>query len=98
MTNPLHFRYMEQYYNSPYGISRHRNKMLGKPGSQDILMEIFEQGIEQRVLKALPKAVLFSLAFGPLILLMRDHINGITAMDDALTARITEACWDAVKR
>lgn len=98
MANPLHFRYMEQYYNSPYGISLHRNRLLGKPGSHDILMEIFEQGIERQVLKALPKAVLFSLAVGPLILLMRDHIIGITAMDDRLMVHITEACWDAIKR
>ncbi|MEW6333305.1 MAG: TetR/AcrR family transcriptional regulator [Thermodesulfobacteriota bacterium] len=98
IANPLHFRYMEQYYNSPYGVSRHRNRLLGKSGNHDILMEIFEQGTERQVLKALPKAVLFSLAFGPMILLMRDHINGFTILDDLLIRQITEACWDAIKR
>lgn len=98
ITNPHHFRYMEQYYNSPYGISLHRDKLLGKSGSHDILMDIFEQGIEQQVLKEFPKAVLFSLAFGPLISLMRDHIVGFIVLDDPLTEQITEACWDAIKR
>jgi AcrR family transcriptional regulator len=98
ITNPLHFRYMEQYFNSPYGISMHRDRLLGKSGNQDILMDIFEQGIEQQVLKEFPKAVLFSLAFGPLISLMRDHILGFIILDDPLIKQITEACWDAIKR
>jgi AcrR family transcriptional regulator len=98
ITNPLHFRYMEQYFNSPYGISMHRDRLLGKSGNHDILMDIFEQGIEQQVLKELPKAVLFSLAFSPMIILMRDHILGFVILDDPLIKQITEACWDAIKR
>jgi AcrR family transcriptional regulator len=98
ITNPLHFRYMEQYFNSPYGISMHRDRLLGKSGNHDILMDIFKLGIEQQVLKEFPKAVLFSLAFGPLIFLMRDHILGFVFLDDALINRTTEACWDAIKR
>ncbi len=98
ITNPLHFRYMEQYFNSPYGISLRRDRFLGKPGKHDIVMEIFEEGIEQRVLKKFPKAVLFSLAFGPLISLIRDHILGFIVLDKALIKQTTEACWDAIKR
>ncbi|TSA44747.1 MAG: TetR/AcrR family transcriptional regulator [Deltaproteobacteria bacterium] len=98
MANPLHFRYMEQYFNSPYGISMHRDRLLGKSGNQDILMDIFEQGIERQVLKELPKAVLFSLAFGPLISLMRDHILGFIILDDTMIKQIAEACWGAIKR
>jgi len=96
--NPLHFRYMEQYFNSPYGISLHRDRLLGKSSNHDFLWDIFEQGIEQQVLKELPKAVLFSLAFGPLIILMRDHILGFIIIDDALIKQFTESCWDAIKR
>jgi AcrR family transcriptional regulator len=98
ITNPLHFRYMEQYSNSPYGISMRRDMLLGKSGNHDILMDIFEQGIEQQVLKEFPKVVLFSLAFGPLISLMRDHILGFIVLDEALIKQTTEACWDAIKR
>lgn len=98
ITNPLHFRYMEQYYNSPYGISLHRDRLFGKSGKHDTLMDIFKQGIEQQLLKEFPKAVLFSLAFGPLISLMRDQILGFIVLDDPLIKQITEACWDAIKR
>ena len=98
IAHPLYFRYMEQYYNSPYGISMHRDKFLGKSGKHDILMDIFEQGIEQQVLKEFPKAVLFSLAFGPMIFLMRDHILGFIILDEALIKQTTEACLDAITR
>jgi AcrR family transcriptional regulator len=96
--NPLHFRYMEQYFNSPFGITRHRDRLMGKAGNNDILKVIFEEGISQQILKDLPVVVLFSLAFGPMIILMRDHILGFIKLDDSLIRRITEACWDAIKR
>jgi AcrR family transcriptional regulator len=95
---PLHFRYMEQYFNSPFGITMHRDKLLGKSGNPDLLREIFEEGISQQILKDFPVVVLFSLAFGPMIILMRDHILGFITLDDSLIKRITEACWDAIKR
>jgi TetR/AcrR family transcriptional regulator, repressor of fatR-cypB operon len=97
VTNPLHFRYMEQFFNSPYGASMRRDMLLGKYGNNDILMDMFEQGVKQKVLKKLPKAVLFSLAFSPMIILVRDHILGFVVLDDHLIGQITEACWDAIK-
>jgi AcrR family transcriptional regulator len=96
--HPLHFRYMEQYFNSPFGITMHRDKLLGKSGNPDLLREIFEEGIDQQILKDFPVVVIFSLAFGPMIILMRDHILGFITLDDLLIRRITEACWDAIKR
>jgi AcrR family transcriptional regulator len=98
IAHPLHFRYMEQYFNSPYGISLHRDRVLGKTGNHDIVMDIFEQGIGQQVLKELPKTVLVSLAFGPMIMLIRDHICGFIVLDKVLIKQITEACWDGIKR
>ena len=98
IVHPLHFRYMEQYFNSPYGIALHRERILGKSGSDDILMNIFQQGIEQLVFKEFPKIALFSLAFGPVIFLMRDHSLGFVTLDDSLIDHIAEACWDAIKR
>jgi AcrR family transcriptional regulator len=98
ITNPLHFRYMEQYFNSPYGITMHRDRLMGKSGNNDLLREIFEEGISQQILKDFPVVVLFSLAFGPMTILMRDHILGFIVLDDTLIRQITEACWDAIKR
>ncbi|MBI4766865.1 MAG: TetR/AcrR family transcriptional regulator [Deltaproteobacteria bacterium] len=98
MMNPFHFRFLEQYFNSPYGISLRRDRLLRKPGNYDILMDIFEQGSEQKVLKDFPKIVMFSLAFGPLTSLIRDHTLGFVNLDETLIKQITEACWDTIKR
>lgn len=101
IAHPLHFRYMEQYFNSPYGISKRRDKLLGKkidPDGHDTLVGIFQEGISQQILKDLPLIVLSALAIGPMLYLIRDHTLGFVALDDALIRQITEACWDAIKR
>jgi hypothetical protein len=95
---PLHFRYVEQYHNSPYGVACHRDKILGESDRQDVFRDLFEDGLAQQVVKDLPILILFSLAFGPLLTVVRDHILGFIDLNDTLIERITEACWDGVKR
>ena len=98
IAHPLYFRYMEQYYNSPYGASMRRDKLLGKSDNRYIFKDLFEQGISQQVLKDLPILVLFALAFGPMFALARDHILGFDILDDTLIVQSIEACWDGIKR
>jgi AcrR family transcriptional regulator len=97
ITNPLDFRFLEQFHNSPYGVAHRRDKMLGKCGEKDIYCELFEEGVTKQVIKNLPIVVLFSLAFGPLLSVARDHILNFVVLDDALISRTIEACWDGVK-
>jgi len=101
LTNPIHFRYMEQYVNSPYGISERRDKFLGKDinhHGHETLREIFEDGISQHILKDVPVMVLFPLSIGPLLYLIRDHTLGFIALEEPLIQQIAEACWDSIKR
>jgi len=98
IAHPLYFRYMEQYYNSPYGASMRRDRLLGKSDNRYIFKDLFEQGISQQVLKDLPILVLFALAFGPMLALARDHILGFAILDDTLIIQSIEACWDGIKR
>jgi AcrR family transcriptional regulator len=98
IAHPLYFRYLEQYQNSPYGVSFRRDKILSKSDDNDIFKDLFEQGIAQQVLKDLPLFVLFALAFGPLVSLARDHILGLAILDNTLIRQTTEACWDGIKR
>ena len=99
IANPLHFRYIEQYHNSPYGTSLRRDRLLEKHGDQrDIFTALFTEGVAQQVLKDFPLPVLFSLAFGPLLGLARNHILGFIVLDDPLITKAVEACWDGVRR
>jgi len=96
ISHPLYFRYIEQYHNSPYGVSLRRDRMQEK-SKHNLFEEIFDEGIAQQVLKDLPIIVLFALGLGPLIVLMRDHTLGFVILDDALISKTVEACWNGIK-
>ena len=98
IANPLDFRYLEQFHNSPYGVVHRRDKIFGEPDEQDVYRELFEEGVAQQVIKGLPLVVLFALAFGPLITVARDHILGFVVLDDTLIEQTIIACWDGLKR
>lgn len=95
---PLHFRYLEQFHNSPYGAAFRREKLLGKSGDGDLFCSLLQEGAEQQVIKELPLTILAALAFGPLLNVARDHILGFITLDDQLIDRTVEACWDGLKR
>lgn len=96
--NPLDFRYLEQFFNSPFGLAKRRDKILGDGEKKDIYHDLFVEGISQQVIKDLPLPVIFALAFGPLLSVARDHIFNFIELDDTLIESIIEACWDGLKR
>lgn len=97
INHPIEFRYLEQFHNSPFGAAVRRDKILGKGGNYGIIRTFFEEGVDRGVIKNLPLAVHFALAFGPLISVARDHILGFIVLDDSLIARIVGACWQAIR-
>lgn len=98
LENSLQFRYMEQYMNSPYGILLHRDRILGKLDRGDIFMNLIAEGITKQIIKDIPMVILFSVSFAPLIFLLRDHSLGFITLDDDLINKVTEACWDGIKK
>ena len=98
IANPLDFRFLEQFHNSPYGVACRRDKLLGERKERDSYRELFEEGVAQQVVKDFPLFVLCALTFGPLLAVARDHILGFIVLDDELILRTIEACWDGVKR
>lgn len=96
--NPLDFRFLEQFFNSPYGVQHRRDKLLGTKEGCDDFKQLFEDGIAQKEMKDLPLVILFDLAFGPILGVARDHILGFITLDAALIELSVEACWDGVKR
>jgi len=99
VAHPLHFRFMEQFFNSPYGISLRKDKFLGKFSDRgDAFMNLFKQGIAQKVLKDMPFFVHAALTFSPLTALARDHTLELIKLDDDMIMKSIEACWDGIKR
>jgi AcrR family transcriptional regulator len=98
LAHPLHFRYLEQFYNSPFGVAKRRDKMLGKTERRDEFHELFKLGMAEKVLKDLPIPILSGLFFGPLLSVTRDHVLGFLQLDEPLIQAAIEACWDGIKR
>lgn len=98
IANPLEFRFLEQYLNSPYGIAFRKDRLLGQADDEDFCRRLLEEGRSRQEIKELPLAVLFALAFGPLLAVARDHVTGVVELNEDLIVRTVQACWDSLKR
>jgi AcrR family transcriptional regulator len=97
-SHPQDFQYLEQFHNSPYGVEFRRDKILGKGEDSDLCRGLLEEGLAQHQVKELPLAVLFALAYGPLIAVARDHNLGFIELDERLIKATVQACWDGIRR
>lgn len=97
-SNPRDFQYLEQFHNSPYGVEFRRDRILGKGEDDDLCRGLMEEGLARHQVKELPLAVLFALAFGPLIAVARDHNLGFIKLDEELIKATVQACWDGIRK
>jgi len=97
IVNPLDFRFLEQFHNSPYGVACRRDKLLGTSEGCDVFRKLFDEGISQQAMKDFPLVILFALAFGPILAVARDHILGFIELDEVLITWTVEACWNSVR-
>lgn len=102
IANPMEFKFVGQFYDSPYGVALRRDKIFSQSTDCDCgcetIKSLFEQGIAEGVIKDLPIALLFALFIGSLIFATRDHILGFIEFDQELLQQMADACWDAIKR
>jgi len=100
ITHPLEFRFVEQFYNSPYGKALRRGRLFAETvldDKTDLLRGLYNHGRSQQIIKSFEIAIFFSLAFGSLFNIARDHIIGFIQLDDEKIEMIVGACWDAIK-
>ncbi len=101
IANPMEFKFIGQFYDSPYGVALRRDKIFSQstdnPYGCETIKSLFEQGISEGVIKNLPIAILFALFIGSLISATRDHILGFIEFDQHLLQQMADACWDAIK-
>lgn len=97
LASPMEFRFIEQFYNSPYGVACRRDRLLGKK-DKHIITDLFEEGRQQQIIKDMPQPILIALTFGPLIEICRNHILEYFELDEFIIDQTVEACWDAVRR
>ncbi len=99
VTNPHEFKYIEQFYNSPYGTTLRREKLFcncDASGEELLLEQVFAEGQSQHLIKDLPLAALIALSIGPIVFLVKDSIAGLIQLDEPTINATLTACWDAV--
>jgi AcrR family transcriptional regulator len=94
ITNPVEFRYMEQFHYSPYGVAFQAEMAKEINNIQALLIE----GREQQIIKDAPLPLLEAIAFGPIVALAKEQISGRLQVDEAMIHCTVEACWDGLKR
>ncbi|MCW8859039.1 MAG: TetR/AcrR family transcriptional regulator [Deltaproteobacteria bacterium] len=96
--HPHEFKFLEQYYHSPFGIDKKREKLLLENGAnqKNPFMQLFFSD-KTKAVKTLPGPVLHALAFGPVLFLLRDAMAGLVELDDALIEHMAKGCWDAIR-
>lgn len=102
IAHPMEFKFIGQFFDSPYGVALRRDKIFSQSSDNgdgcETIRCLFESGIAEGVIKDLPIVILFALFIGSLISVTRDHILGFIEFDPVLLQKITDACWDAIKR
>jgi AcrR family transcriptional regulator len=99
--HPTISAFIEQYFNSPYGISHKRDMILDENHNNKNnhpLHALLETAKANKIVKDMPFHLLSALSFGPIIFLVRDIHAGLIDIDSDTMKGITEACWDAIKR
>ncbi|HKK98620.1 MAG TPA: TetR/AcrR family transcriptional regulator [Desulfotignum sp.] len=97
--HPREFRFLEQYYHSPYGLEKKRAKIsLEDKNKLPAPLRKFFFGELDDSVKKLPWPVYQALIFGPVTYLMRDSLTGLVTLDDDMVQSLTRSCWDALKK
>lgn len=95
--SPLECRFLEQFNNSPYGVAHRREKLFGEK-DKDLVVRLLTEAAAAGITKPLPLPVLLALAFAPLMAVCRDHILNFIELNQDLTDRCVEACWDSLRQ
>ena len=97
--HPTVFKFLEQYYHSPFGLEKKREKLfLDDTSTSNNAFGIIFSKHPPNSIKSLPIPALYALAFGPVLFLLRDAIGGQIEMSESLVQMVTEGCWDAIKK
>mgnify|MGYP000392113445 CR=1 FL=1 len=94
MENPKGFQFIEQYRYAPYmsNLTREESFMILSP-----IMMFFIEAKRAKAMKDLPLYTIIALLYGPIVSLLKQHIDHNQTLTDDRIEQASEACWDAVR-
>lgn len=93
--NPREFRFMEQYYFSPFSAG---DNDCAPPEADETIRELLLSARDQQLVKDAPLPVLQALAYGPIVALAKEHNNRNQPVDETMIQQIVEASWDGLTK
>lgn len=95
--HPREFKFLEQYYSSPYGSAKKHAKFLHADIDEhpNPFVNLFAS-ISRKVQRNLPLPLYLAMTFGPVIFLLRDTLSGEVVLNDALVQQTAVASWRAL--
>ncbi len=96
--HPHEFKFLEQYYSSPYGSEEKHAKFLRSEINEppNPFVSLFAN-ICQKNQQKLPLPLYLAMTFGPVIFVLRDALSGHVDLDDVLIEQIAAASWRALE-
>jgi hypothetical protein len=94
ISEPKIFRFMEQYYYSPFPQSCG----YSATGEEEVIKRLLLFARDQQIIKDAPLPVLEAIAFGPIVALAKEHGIRQLEVDKTMIDTVVEACWDGLKR
>jgi len=96
--HPNDFNFLEQFYDSPYGIKKRReDSLMNNNDNWNPLKKLLDNAKNRQIIKDMPRDMLCGFFFGPITFMIKDHFVGIIDLNNGNIKMIVEACWDAIK-
>ena len=94
MEHPRDFQFIEQHRYAPYmsNLTREESFMILSP-----IMMFFIESKRARAMKDLPLYTIIALLYGPIVSLLKQHIDNNQNLSEERIEQAADACWDAVK-
>lgn len=94
MEHPKEFQFIEQHRYAPYvsNLTREESFMILSP-----IMMFFIESKRAKAMKDLPLYTIIALLYGPIVSLLKQHIDNNQNLSNDRINQAAEACWDAVK-
>ncbi len=98
--NPAEFSFMEQYYASPYGVSKGKEMLVwgnfGSKKSTGFFKSLFEDGKAGQLIKDLPLVTLYALTLGSIVFLVNGRNAGLFDLDELTIQKTIEESWNVI--
>ena len=92
--HPKEFQFTEQHRYAPYmsNLTREESFMILSP-----IVMFFIECKRAKAMKDLPLYTIIALLYGPIVSLLKQHIDNNQNLSEDRIEQAAEACWDAVK-